>query len=125
MNKDHPNWKDRSTDPDGFNGTLECQMLIDEAERLLHRVQTAIKFLHEHETLNIQDPDRRFTSPKHQRVGIDNALVSNGALVALLIEKGVIKAKDWYETYLEFLEREVEGYRARLKAKLGVDVNLL
>ena len=124
MNKAYPNWKDRSKDPDGFAGTLECQMLVDETERLLHKLQSAVKFLHEHQQVSIQDPDRRFTSPKHQRVGIDNALISNGALVALLIEKGVIKPKDWYETYLEFLQRDVEGYRARLKEALGVEVQL-
>lgn len=124
MNKDHPNWKDRSQDPDGFAGTLECQMLIDETQRQLHKLQSAIKFLREWEEEHVEDPDHRFTSPKHQRVGIDNALIQHGALVALLIDKGVIKYKDYLEAYVEFLERDVEGYRARLKQRLGVNVDL-
>jgi len=124
MSKEHPNWKDRSQDPDGFSGSLECQMAADEIERLLHQLQTAIKFLHEWETDHVHPPDLRFTSPKHERVGIDNALISHGGLVALLIEKGIIKAKDYYDVQVEFLERDVERYKARLKNAFGMDFEL-
>lgn len=124
MSKEHPNWKDRSTDPDGFAGTLEAQMMADEMERLLRQLQTAIKYLRDKEIADGVPLDMQFTGPKHNRVGIDNALIGHGGLVALLIEKGVIKAKEYYEVNIEFLERDVERYKDKLKEKFGMDFEL-
>lgn len=120
MNIRYPNWKDRSKDPDGFSETLECQMLVDEMKSLLHQLQTAIKFLRGWEVEHGVPEDEQFSGPKHNRVGIDNALIEHGALMALLIEKGIIKAKDYYEAQVEFLQRDVERYRSRLKEKYGM-----
>ena len=50
------------------------------------------------------------TEPKHLRVGVTSALVSNGALVQLLIE---------------FMECEVKNYEAELSAHFGRDIKLV
>ncbi len=124
MSKEHPNWKDRSVDPDGFGKSLECQMMVATCEELLHKVQTAILFLRQYDLDHGIPEERMSTGPKHLRVGVDQALVEHGALVALLIEKGVIKYRDYMEAYIEFLERDVETYTKRLHATYGPNVNL-
>lgn len=91
--------------------------LIAEHDRLLHAMQTGVKFTMEYK-LN-ED-----TTPKHLRVGINNALVSNGALVGLLIEKGVFTAEEWMTAYNTAMKREVEMYEHALSAHLKTKVVL-
>lgn len=117
-------WKDRSKDPDGFGTSLECEMKTLTTKELLHKIQTGIKFLHEKEVRDGVPEDRQFCGPKHNRVGIDNALIEHGALVALLIEKGIIKYKDYMDTYIEFLERDLERYQKRVHDAYGPNVSI-
>jgi hypothetical protein len=124
MSREQHHWKDRSQDPDGFGRSPECGIMTARSMDLLHKVQTAIKVLRDWEASHGVPEDHRSTGPKHLRVGVDSAMVQHGALVGLLIEKGVIKLKDYMETEIEFLEREVEGYRARLKEQLGIEIEL-
>lgn len=56
--------------------------------------------------------DPKETEPKHLRTGINAAMVEHGALVGLLIEKGVITIEEYYKALADKMEAEVESYRA-------------
>ncbi len=61
------------------------------------------------------------TSPKSLRVGINTALSDHGALVALLIERGLITEEEYYEKLVEFMGNEVQRYGAEINAQVGSD----
>lgn len=63
------------------------------------------------------DPDE--TRPKDLRVGVNSALVSNGALVKLLVEKGIITDEEYMTSLIEMMERETEDYRQRIQQRIG------
>jgi hypothetical protein len=87
---------------------------MDDNERYMmaaHAMQTGVKMEME------ADPDHAATSPKHLRVGINSALSDQGALVALLIEKGVFTKEEYIKSIADFMEREAESYEQRLQAK--------
>ena len=65
------------------------------------------------------------TEPKHLRVGVNSALVSNGALVQLLIDKGVFTQDEYMEKLTEYMEREVKNYEEDLWAHFGRPVKLV
>lgn len=85
-------------------------------EQLGHAIQTGIAFLMEH--------DPTFVAPKHLRTGLDMRAADHGALVALLIDKGVFTEKEYAMKLVEFAQREVYLYQGHIKKKLGVDVVL-
>lgn len=58
------------------------------------------------------------TDPKHLRVGINSAMVENGVLVTLLVEKGVLIWDEWYCALADAMEREVATYEERLGCHL-------
>jgi hypothetical protein len=124
MRTDHPNWKDRSQDDTGFRGSPEYMGLVGEISDGLHKLQTAIKFLQQLDTAAGVTEDQSFCGQKHNRVGIDNALLSHSSLVALLVDKGIITERDYLHTNLEFVEREVEMYVRRLEKLTGKKVTL-
>jgi len=64
------------------------------------------------------------TQPKHLRVGINVALSDMGALVKLLIAKGVITQAEYEEAATEMMEREKQRYEAHLSDLLGSKVTL-
>lgn len=70
--------------------------------------------------------DDHDTTPKHLRVGVNSALVESGALVGLLIKKGVITEEEWWDALIEAMEREVEMYTAKIKELYGdgKDINI-
>ena len=88
----------------------------EEIRALQHAVQTGIAY-------EIEQGGSAAT-PKHLRVGVDTALVDAGALVMLLIEKGVFTMEEYQTKRLEYWKREVEAYEARLSASLGVPTRL-
>jgi hypothetical protein len=57
---------------------------------------------------------------KHLRVGINVALVDQGALVQLLIDKGVISEDEYLEAIAVGMEKEVE----RCKERLGLPAHV-
>ena len=69
--------------------------------------------------------DDRETQPKHLRVGVNSALVSNGALVALLIDKGVFTQAEYEAKLNEYMEQEVKRYEVDLSVHFGRDVKLV
>lgn len=83
----------------------------------LHAMQTGVAHSIER--------DFKESDPKHLRVGINSALVSNGALVTLLIEKGLITEQEIERKLAEGMEAEVGRYEARLKESFGIDITLL
>jgi hypothetical protein len=63
------------------------------------------------------------TSPKHLRVAVNSAMSSQGGLVALLIEKGVITAAEYTAAVADAMERERDAYQAWLQQRIAPDQN--
>lgn len=61
-------------------------------------------------------------SPKHLRVGVNSAMSDQGALVRLLLAKGIIDLEEYEEAVADAMEREVQTYRDELG--LGPNVTL-
>ena len=79
-----------------------------------HAMQSGIEF----------SKDKSEQQPKHLRVGINTAKVETGAVVALLVEKGVITNEEFARTAADFMEREAAEYQRELSKELGTDVKL-
>lgn len=90
--------------------------LILENHKLLHAIQSGVAA-----TMDYKPTE---TEPKHLRVGINNALISNGALLNLLISKGFFTELEWETAYNEALKREVDDYEKELSAHHGAKVHL-
>lgn len=71
-----------------------------------HAMQTGVAFTMQ------QDP--KDTDPKHLRVGINSALVETGAIVALLVDKGVTTYEEYFKYLADKMEAEVQTYAERL-----------
>jgi hypothetical protein len=69
-------------------------------------------------------PGASATSPKHLRVGINSAMVTDLALAKLLIAKGVITEAEYRLAIAEAMEVEKARYEAALSALLGKKVTL-
>ena len=62
---------------------------------------------------------------KHLRTGLNMALCERGALMELLIEKGIITEDEYWDSILTVLEREVANTEERLSTMLnGAKVHL-
>ena len=57
--------------------------------------------------------------PKHLRVGVNAAMSDHGALVKLLIDKGVFTEDEYYDYLIEFMERERDSYVALIREAMG------
>jgi hypothetical protein len=55
--------------------------------------------------------------PKHLRVGVNSALVTDAAVTRLLIEKGVFTEQELAIALADEMEREVERYEHRQAAR--------
>lgn len=78
---------------------------------LSHAIQSGV-------AIDLQQ-DASSGTPKHLRVGVNMALVGNGALVRLLITKGVITEEEYLTELVAGLEAEKDAYEERLAARLG------
>lgn len=58
-------------------------------------------------------------SPKQLRTGINLAMVSHGALVRLLIAKGILTEEEYFEELVKGVEDEKRLYEERLSARYG------
>jgi hypothetical protein len=94
----------RPTDP---NEDPEITALQQEYQQLLHAMQSGVKFEQE---LGMSDAQ----SPKHLRVGVNSAITQNSGLVILLVEKGVITWREYWQAQIDAFRREVAGYEQRL-----------
>lgn len=59
------------------------------------------------------------SSPKYLRTGVNAALVDNGALAALLIQKGLITADELAAALADGMEAEVQRFERLLSERLG------
>lgn len=88
---------------------------IDELRKrylaLGHAIQTGVAYELEKEP--------RSGTPKHLRTGLNMAMVEHGALVRLLIKKGLITEEEYFEEVIAGLEDEKRGYEERLQALYG------
>jgi hypothetical protein len=66
--------------------------------------------------------DKSSQTPKHLRVGINVAMVDHGALVDLLIKKGLFTEEEYAEVLVESMRKEVNKYREEIAAEMDVDV---
>lgn len=95
----------------------EIVALQQEYEKLLHAMQSGVKFEQEWGVSDAQ-------SPKHLRTGVNSAITQNSGLVLLLVAKGVITWREYWQAQVEAFRREVEMYEQRLSAHAGVTVHL-
>lgn len=85
-----------------------------------HAMQTGVKLELVSFDAQARPAEQSQGSPKHLRVGVNSNAVSNGALVELLIEKGVFSRLEYWAKLAEGMEREVASYEAMLGGiKLG------
>jgi len=68
--------------------------------------------------------DSAETSPKHLRVGVNAALVNQGALVKLLVDKGVITLEEYFAAAADAMEAETALYERELSAHHGANITL-
>lgn len=88
-----------------------------ECNAILHGIQTGIAQLMGMGKAND-------TTPKHLRVGLNNALVEHGALVRLLIEKRIIDEWEYFEMYKKMLIEERTRYEEEISSYLGAKITL-
>lgn len=83
---------------DGMPTSQQCNAL-------LHAIQSAVAY-----ELQAKGADAAGCSPKHLRVGVNNALIEHGAIVTLLIEKGVFTEAEYIKAYRDALMGELKRY---------------
>jgi hypothetical protein len=86
-------------------------------ESLLHAMQSGVAFKQQ------RAPGE--TENKHLRVGVNAAMSDHGALVSLLIEKGVLTEVEYLERLCVFMQREIDVYEAELTRLLGALIKLV
>lgn len=82
-----------------------------EWHQLAHAMQTGVGF--------DQSTGSDDGSPKHLRVGVNVALSDHGALVKLLIDKGLITEVEYMQAIVEGMRLEVQRYEKRMSEKNG------
>ena len=93
-------------------------------EAALHAMQSGVAMTRQQDIDAGIPEDRRETGPKHLRVGVNSAMSDQGALVRLLIAKGVFTEEEYAKEVVEGMEREAESYATKLSARLGIKVDL-
>lgn len=63
-------------------------------------------------------------TPKHLRVGVNLAIVEHGALVRLLIGKGLITEEEYFTELVAGVEDEQRRYEETLSARHGSKIRL-
>lgn len=86
-------------------------LLQDRYHAACHAMQTGVSYDQEY---NPKDKE-----PKHLRVGINVSLCDHTALVRLLMDKGLITELEYWQAVTAEMEREVERYTEKIKARLG------
>lgn len=82
---------------------------------LIHAMQTGVKFSHEHGSTD--------GSPKHLRVGVNSAMCEAGAILHLLIEKGILTKLEYVQALNAKLEQEVNNYRQIVSDTTGTPLD--
>ena len=92
----------------------EAEAMVAEYGKLLHAMQTGVKYCGELLPDGKQDQE-----PKHLRVGINAALANCAALAALLIAKGVFTRREYLTALCAEMRKEVTRYEAKLSKATG------
>jgi len=79
----------------------------------LHGMQSGVAY-----EMNYEDT-KSAAEPKHLRVGINSAMVSQVAIVKLLVTKGIITMDEVYKTLADEMEEEVKRYEDRANERIG------
>lgn len=81
-----------------------------------HAIQAGVQM-----EMNDDPPSRSGSpvSPKMLRTGVNLAMVEHGALVRLLIEKGIITDLEYMEALVAGVEAEQKMYEERLTVRFG------
>lgn len=80
----------------------------------LHAVQTGVAH-------QMHDPNVHETEPKHLRVGVNSAMVTDRALATLLIAKGVFTQDEYEAALADAAEVEAADYTQRVRKQYGND----
>lgn len=96
----------------------QLKALHEEIARLAHAMQSGVA------TEIAHDMNNAAATPKHLRVGVNSAMVEHGALVKLLIDKGVIDLGEYVVELRDAMKREVEMYERRLSERIGAHITL-
>lgn len=108
-----------------FLATFDGQMLVRELEELSHAIQTGVLFTRNHDLQKNRAEDLRETGPKHLRVGVNTAHCNHSALARLLIRKGVITPKEYFQACVDELRAEKVRYEKALSDKHGgIEIHL-
>lgn len=83
----------------------------------MHAVQTGVMYMMENGSKEAE--------PKQLRVGINSAMVSDAAIVKLLVDKGLITMDEFYKELADAAEKEAKLYTEALEQVYGVKVTLL
>jgi hypothetical protein len=97
--------------------TPELLKLRNKYMALQHSMQCGVKYSQE----SGAEPE----TSKDTRVGINTAMSDHGALVDLLVRKGVITDEEIAEAMIDYMQQEVDRYRDKLKLVYGADINLI
>jgi hypothetical protein len=82
-----------------------------------HAMQTGVAYAME------QEPNGE-TTPKHLRVGVNDAMADQEGLVTLLLSKGIITEKEYFKAVADSMERERDRYQKRLNEYYGGSTNI-
>lgn len=89
-------------------------------EEALHAMQTGVAA-----QMSLDPPDdTAATSPKHLRVGVNSAMVDTGALISLLVKKGVFTKDEIAQEVTEYMNMEVDRYEEELSRRMGSTIHL-
>lgn len=94
----------------------ELQAIMDEYEALCHAMQSGVAAK--------QFVSGSETQPKHLRVGINNALVSQAVLVKILVDKRIITDLEYFTALRDAMKKEVESYEEYLSHQHGTTIKL-
>jgi hypothetical protein len=89
----------------------------EEAHAILHALQSGI-------AAKIDIGLSAGETPKHLRVGVDNAIIMLSALQKALQDKGIILEDEFLDAYLFLLREEQERVEAELSKHMGVEIKL-
>lgn len=88
------------------------EQLRNEYLAMAHAMQSGV-------AMWIEVGDGQEITRKHLRVGINSAMSDHGALVALLLEKGIITEEEYYIKLIEYMKRERDSYAKKISEKMG------
>lgn len=90
--------------------------LAEELNDLQHAMQSGVAMKMNYDDSSIQ--------PKQLRVGINAAMVFDGALGELLVDKGVFTEEEYAEAMVQAMAKEVARYEQELSDLTGTKITL-